>query len=79
MTEEGRILRTRGQIITPELLSKQKGKNMVGSTSQKSAPHLLVVIDHQEAKIYHIEVEGIQPVRILPFDPHGHRETSTGA
>lgn len=47
---------------------------MAKTIDQKSAQHLLVVIDHQEAKVYHIEVDGIVPVRIVPFDPHGHRK-----
>ena len=37
-----------------------------------TAPHLLVVIDHHEAKIYHTEVLGGVPERIVPYDPHGH-------
>jgi hypothetical protein len=37
-----------------------------------TAPHLLVVIDHQEAQVYRTEVHGAVPVRIVPFDPHGH-------
>lgn len=36
-----------------------------------SAPHLLVVIDHQEARIYRTEVHGAVPQRISPYDPHG--------
>ena len=35
-------------------------------------PHLLVVIDHQEAKVYRTEVHGALPVRITPYDPFGH-------
>lgn len=31
---------------------------------------LLVVIDHHEAKVYHIETRG-GPERLVPFDPHG--------
>ena len=37
-----------------------------------AARHLLVVIDHQEAKVYRTEVHGAVPERILPFDPHGY-------
>jgi len=37
-----------------------------------TAPHLLVVIDHQEAKVYRTEVVGAVPERIAPYDPHGH-------
>jgi hypothetical protein len=37
-----------------------------------AAPHLLVVIDHQEARVYRTEVRGAVPERIAPYDPHGH-------
>jgi hypothetical protein len=33
--------------------------------------HLLVVIDHREARIYKTELKGTVPERITPFDPHG--------
>jgi hypothetical protein len=33
--------------------------------------HLLVVIDHREARIYQTELKGSVPERITPFDPHG--------
>ncbi|MDB5309972.1 MAG: hypothetical protein JWO38_4174 [Gemmataceae bacterium] len=36
------------------------------------APHLLVVIDHQEAKVYRTEFNGAVPERIVPYDPHGY-------
>ena len=36
------------------------------------AKHLLVVIDHQEARVYHTEVHGAVPERIVPYDPHGY-------
>jgi hypothetical protein len=39
---------------------------------REAAPHLLVVIDHQEARVYLTEVQGAVPVRIVPYDPHGH-------
>ena len=39
-----------------------------------SAPHLLVVIDHQEAKVYRTEVHGAIPVSIASYDPHGYRK-----
>jgi hypothetical protein len=36
--------------------------------------HLLVVIDHREARIYRAELHGIVPERVKPFDPSGtHR------
>ena len=34
--------------------------------------HLLVVIDHHEAKVYSTEVLGAVPERIKPYDPTGH-------
>ena len=33
--------------------------------------HLLVVIDHREARIYRAELHGSLPERITPFDPQG--------
>ena len=39
-----------------------------------SGTHLLVVIDHREARIFEAEVHGTVPRRIAPFDPQGtHR------
>jgi hypothetical protein len=35
--------------------------------------HLLVVIDHREARIYRAELHGSAPNRISPYDPHGAR------
>jgi hypothetical protein len=36
--------------------------------------HLLVVIDHREARIYKTELRGSVPERIMPYDPDGsHR------
>ena len=36
--------------------------------------HLLVVIDHREARIYQTELHGSVPERIVPYDPDGlHR------
>jgi hypothetical protein len=34
--------------------------------------HLLVVIDHHEAKIYRTEMRGGVPQIVVPYDPHGH-------
>jgi hypothetical protein len=36
--------------------------------------HLLVVIDHHEAKVYRAEMTGAAPQRLVPYDPHGFRE-----
>ena len=36
--------------------------------------HLLVVIDHREARVFKTELHGSVPQRITPYDPHGsHR------
>lgn len=44
----------------------------MATTDNAAAPHLLVVIDHQEARVYHTEVHGAVPERITPYDPHGY-------
>ena len=41
------------------------------SDDRISAPHLLVVIDHHEARVYRTEVRGAVLERIVPYDPHG--------
>jgi hypothetical protein len=38
------------------------------------ASHLLVVLDHQEARVYRTEVHGAVPVSIAPYDPHGYKK-----
>jgi len=45
---------------------------MATPNERESAPHLLVVLDHQEARIYRTEVHGSIPQKIVPYDPHGH-------
>ncbi|MGD0464672.1 MAG: hypothetical protein ABSB74_19480 [Tepidisphaeraceae bacterium] len=39
--------------------------------SAKVGTHLLVVIDHREARIYSTELRGSVPQRIVPYDPFG--------
>ena len=34
--------------------------------------HLVVFIDHQEAKIYRTELQGAVPQQLVPYDPHGY-------
>jgi hypothetical protein len=41
------------------------------SPSDADGMHLLVVIDHREARIYRTELRGSVPEGITPFDPHG--------
>ena len=38
-----------------------------------SEVHVLVVVDHKEAKIFHLEVKDSTPTKIVPYDPFGHR------
>ena len=45
---------------------------MAKTDDPHTAPHLLVVIDHQEARVYRTEVHGTVPERIAPYDPHGY-------
>lgn len=39
--------------------------------TRQAGSHLLVVIDHREARIYSAELHGTVPQRITPYDPHG--------
>lgn len=45
---------------------------MTKPDAKREGPHLLVVIDHHEAKVYHAEVRGAEPVHIVPYDPTGY-------
>jgi hypothetical protein len=40
-------------------------------TSPAAGAHLLVVIDHREARIFSTEMHGAVPQRITPYDPFG--------
>jgi hypothetical protein len=42
--------------------------------TEEMAPHLLVVIDHKEAKVYRTEVHGAVPVSFAPYDPYGFKK-----
>lgn len=37
----------------------------------REGDHLLVVIDHQEARIFKTELHGAVPEKVVPHDPHG--------
>jgi len=45
----------------------------IGAAPRPTTPgtHLLVVIDHREARIYNTELRGSVPQRIAPYDPFG--------
>ena len=45
---------------------------MVIPDDRTTAPKLLVVIDHHEARVYRTRVHEAIPVRIVPYDPHGY-------
>jgi hypothetical protein len=45
---------------------------MAKTDDSNKALHLLVVIDHQEARVYRTEIHGAVPERIAPYDPHGY-------
>jgi hypothetical protein len=42
------------------------------SATAAGSGHVLVVIDHREARVYQAELRGTVPVKILPLDPHGY-------
>jgi hypothetical protein len=44
---------------------------MARTDDPKTAAHLLVVLDHHEARVYRTEVHGSVPMNIVPYDPHG--------
>ena len=43
---------------------------MPSSNQKQTGPHLLVVIDHHEAKVYHTEVRDAVPETLVPYDPN---------
>ena len=47
---------------------------MATTDEHQAAPHLLVVIDHQEARVYRTELHGSVPQRLVPYDPYGYRK-----
>ena len=62
--------------MTPvqEIIDIRKFLERSGSpsaTPPAGGVHLLVVIDHREARIYRAELKGSGPQRITPYDPHG--------
>ena len=47
---------------------------MATTDEREAAPHLLVVIDHHEARVFRTEVHGAVPQRFVPYDPYGYRQ-----
>jgi len=57
-----------------ELMQVRHFLERSGAPAPQPAPvgtHLLVVIDHREARIYSTELHGTVPQRITPYDPFG--------
>ena len=57
-----------------ELMRVRQFLERSGTASQEAVAegvHLLVVIDHRQARVYATEVHGSVPQRITPYDPHG--------
>ena len=50
---------------------QRSGSDVTGRETAGQAAHLLVVIDHREARVYRTEVHGSVPQRITPYDPGG--------
>jgi len=45
--------------------------NLPAPAPEAAGTHLLVVIDHREARIFSTEMQGTVPTRITPYDPFG--------
>ena len=45
---------------------------MATTDKKVAAPHLLVVLDQHEARVYRTEFHGSVPMSIVPYDPHGY-------
>ncbi len=50
-------------------LSERSGT--ASQTAVAEGMHLLVVIDHREARIYKTELQGSVPQKVMPYDPGG--------
>jgi len=70
------LRRPRGKDLADkrELMQIRHFLERSGTPVAPTAPagtHLLVVIDHREARIYRTEMHGSVPERIMPYDPFG--------
>jgi hypothetical protein len=57
-------------VLTIRHFLEKSGESAISLPNSKDN-HLLVVIDHQEAKIYRTELQGAVPHQLVPYDPHG--------
>jgi hypothetical protein len=48
-----------------------EGSDAAPTEGVAAGVHLLVVIDHREARVYRAELHGSVPQRVVPYDPHG--------
>ena len=53
-------------------LERSEVVEVSATPSPEDLGHILVVLDHREARIYLTELHGAVPQRITPFDPHGY-------
>jgi hypothetical protein len=61
------------QPITSVNTTAQLEDRIVATPDERdAAPHLFVVIDHHEARVYRTEVHGAVPERLVPYDLHGY-------
>ena len=79
VTRNGQTLvlhRPRGKDLT-DAKEVSQIRNFLERSLAHAAPdaeagtHLLVVLDHREARVYQTETHGAVPQRIRPYDPHG--------
>jgi hypothetical protein len=58
-----------------EVMKVRRFLERSGTKTQQPAAggaHLLVVIDHRQARVYRAELSGSLPERIMPYDPHDY-------
>jgi hypothetical protein len=62
-------------VSTPDQVSQIRHllKNPERRTPEGADAHLLLVIDHQEARIFHTEMKDAIPERVEPYNPDGHK------
>ncbi|MEI7986076.1 MAG: hypothetical protein WCI55_10645 [Armatimonadota bacterium] len=65
---------THTDIITPEQLNKIRHliRSVTVGTGAEEGLHMLLVIDHKEAKVYQAEMKGAVPETIKPHNALGH-------
>jgi len=51
----------------------EQSSDTASATPILPGDHLLIVIDHHEAKVYRTEFRGAKPQQLVPYDPYGYR------